>query len=111
MGGSGVGLDSGGGSRGASLGGRGMRAMFNPSSIHHKSKSLLGPGGCERCAPLGPRASFTVSLGRRVDLLASPGGNVGSSLAQPQVAPRAGYAASALAAQHPRANSEWLGPA
>jgi hypothetical protein len=30
MGGSGVGLDSGGGSRGGSLGGRGMRAMFNP---------------------------------------------------------------------------------
>jgi hypothetical protein len=31
MGGSGVGLDPGGGSRGASLGGRGMRAMFSPS--------------------------------------------------------------------------------
>ena len=30
MGGSGVGFDPGGGSRGASLGGLGMRAMFGP---------------------------------------------------------------------------------
>ncbi len=30
MGGSGVGMGLGGGSRGASLGGRGMRAMFSP---------------------------------------------------------------------------------
>jgi hypothetical protein len=31
MGGTGVGLDSGGGSRGASFGGLGMRAIFSPS--------------------------------------------------------------------------------
>ena len=37
MGGSGAGLDSGGGSRGASFGGRGMRAMFRPCfGAHHK---------------------------------------------------------------------------
>ena len=36
MGGSGAG-DSGGGSRGASFGGRGMRAMFRPCfDAHHK---------------------------------------------------------------------------
>jgi hypothetical protein len=33
MGGNGVGLDSGGGSRGASLGGLGMRAIFSPFGL------------------------------------------------------------------------------
>ena len=63
MGGSGVGLDSGGGSRGASLGGRGMRAMFSPPSIHHKSKSL--PGGLMLARqPASYRNQITVSQER-----------------------------------------------
>jgi hypothetical protein len=33
MGGNGVGLDSGGGSRGASFGGLGMRAIFSPFGL------------------------------------------------------------------------------
>jgi hypothetical protein len=80
MGGSGVGVGPGGGSRGASLGGRGMRAMLSPPSIHHESKSLLGRGGCERCAPLGPPGAPFPCAPRQ------PWGNVGSSLAQPQAA-------------------------
>jgi hypothetical protein len=58
MGGSGVGVGPGGGSRGASLGGRGMRAMFIPPSIHLKSKSLLGPGVATLRASLPPGAPF-----------------------------------------------------
>ena len=40
MGGSGVGLNPGGGSRGASLGGLGMRAMFSLSGYSHSSALL-----------------------------------------------------------------------
>jgi hypothetical protein len=42
MGGNGVGLDSGGGSRGASFGGLGMRAIFSPFGlVHHKPDAQL----------------------------------------------------------------------
>ena len=46
MGGNGVGLDSGGGSRGASFGGLGMRAIFSPFGlVHHKPVALPRPRG------------------------------------------------------------------
>jgi hypothetical protein len=46
MGGNGVGLDSGGGSRGASLGGLGMRAIFSPfGPVHHKPDAQPRPRG------------------------------------------------------------------
>ena len=44
MGGRGVGLDSGGGSRGASLGGLGIRAMFGLSFLSALCRSAAGPG-------------------------------------------------------------------
>jgi hypothetical protein len=44
MGGKGVGLDSGGGSRGASFGGLGMRAIFSPFGlVHHKPDAQPRP--------------------------------------------------------------------
>jgi len=46
MGGNGVGLDSGGGSRGASFGGLGMRAIFSPFGlVHHKPDAQPRPRG------------------------------------------------------------------
>jgi hypothetical protein len=46
MGGTGVGLDSGGGSRGASFGGLGMRAIFSPFGlVHHKPDAQPRPTG------------------------------------------------------------------
>jgi hypothetical protein len=46
MGGNGVGLDSGGGSRGASFGGLGMRAIFSPFGlVHHKPDAPPRPRG------------------------------------------------------------------
>ena len=46
MGGTGVGLDSGGGSRGASFGGLGMRAIFSPFGLpHHKPDAQPRPRG------------------------------------------------------------------
>jgi hypothetical protein len=46
MGGNGVGLDSGGGSRGASFGGLGMRAIFSPFGLmHHKPDAQPRPRG------------------------------------------------------------------
>ena len=46
MGGNGVGLDSGGGSRGASFGGLGMRAIISPFGLmHHKPDAQPRPRG------------------------------------------------------------------
>jgi hypothetical protein len=46
MGGIGVGLDSGGGSRGASFGGLGMRTIFSPFGlVYHKHDAQLRPRG------------------------------------------------------------------
>ena len=59
MGGNGVGLDSGGGSRGASFGGLGMRAIFSPFGlVHHK------PDAQPR-----PRDGFGIVPRRGVDVL------------------------------------------
>ena len=57
MGGIGVGLDSGGGSRGASFGGLGMRAIFSPfGPVHHKHDAQLRPrGGFAWCILLASR--------------------------------------------------------
>jgi hypothetical protein len=51
MGGKGVGLESGGGSRGASFGGLGMRAIFSPFGlVHHKPGCAVQPrDGFNRC--------------------------------------------------------------
>jgi hypothetical protein len=73
MGGRGVGLDSGGGSRGASFGGLGMRAIFSPFGlVHHKPdvqpkpKGTRSPGSCLRS--LRPRHGRS---GGRVPVAAS----------------------------------------
>jgi hypothetical protein len=57
MGGNGVGLDSGGGSRGASFGGLGMRAIFSPFGlVHPKHDAQLRPrGGFGWCILLASR--------------------------------------------------------
>ena len=56
MGGKGVGLDSGGGSRGASFGGLGMRAIFSPFGLVH-----LKPDAQPR-----PRGGFGWCISRSV---------------------------------------------
>jgi len=57
MGGNDVGLDSGGGSRGASFGGLGMRAIFSPFGlVHHKPDAQSRPrGGFGRCILVASR--------------------------------------------------------
>ena len=54
MGGGGVGLDSGGGSRGASFGGLGMRAMFRLSlATIGRLRGEVGGFSLRACAHLG----------------------------------------------------------